>query len=79
MLISDNKEVSMIGKRDDAEIEISVGPHPRRPHWSILRVTYSGRAEHEARVVAALAALVGPELCEASEDRPSGNPGRSAP
>jgi hypothetical protein len=43
------------------DIEVSIGPHVKRPDWSVLRVTYSQHPEHGARVTAALVALLGPD------------------
>ena len=40
-------------------IEVAIGPHPARPAWRVLRVTYETPA-HDARVLAALTALFAP-------------------
>jgi hypothetical protein len=45
------------------EIEIAIGPHPARPDWRVLRVSYARHPEHDARIVAALDAIFGPP-CE---------------
>ena len=39
------------------DIELAIGPHPARPDWRILRITYAVQADHDQRVMAALAAL----------------------
>jgi hypothetical protein len=56
------------------EIELSIGPHPARPDWRVLRVTYAARPEHDARIVAALDAIFGPpktaDLASHGQDAP---------
>ena len=47
-----------------SEIELSVGPHPARPGWRVLRVSYVSTPEHNARVVAALDVLFGGQRVE---------------
>ena len=42
------------------DIELSIGPHPARPHWRVMRVSYAAHGDHEERVAAALDALFGP-------------------
>ncbi len=39
-------------------LELSVGPHPARVAWSILRVTYPDDQPHRDRVARALDALL---------------------
>lgn len=39
------------------EIEIAIGPRPARREWSVLRVTYQRKPEHELRVARAVSAL----------------------
>ena len=46
---------------DRQDVEFSVGPHPARPGWRVLRVSYAPRAEHEQRIARALAALSVPD------------------
>jgi hypothetical protein len=42
------------------DIEIAIRPHPVRPAWRVLRITYATTPEHDARIVAALDAIFGP-------------------
>lgn len=39
------------------EIEVAIGPHAARAGWSVLRVTYPRRPEHEAKIARAVEAL----------------------
>ena len=39
------------------DIEIAIGPHPARREWSVLRVVYQRKSEHEERVSRAVSAL----------------------
>jgi hypothetical protein len=41
------------------DIELSIGPHPARPNWRLLRVSYLAGAAHEERIGAALDVLFG--------------------
>jgi hypothetical protein len=61
MLLSEaDQESNMPGKHADRGIEVAIGPHPSRPDWQVLRVSYATRADHESRVAAALALLLNP-------------------
>ena len=42
------------------DIEVALGPHPARPAWRVLRVSFGPTHDHEARIAAALAAIVDP-------------------
>jgi hypothetical protein len=42
------------------DIEVIIGPHPSRPRWRVLRVTYESRPDHEGRIASALTAIFGP-------------------
>ena len=39
------------------DIEIVIGPHSARHDWSVLRVTYQRKPDHEQRVSRAVSAL----------------------
>ena len=39
------------------DIEIAIGPHSARRNWSVLRVTYQRKPDHEQRVSRAVSAL----------------------
>ena len=39
------------------DIEIAIGPHSARRDWSVLRVTYQRKPDHEQRVSWAVSAL----------------------
>jgi hypothetical protein len=54
-------EGSMPADRERRGIEIAIGPHPHRPDWYVLRVTYAQDMVQEARIAAALMALLDPE------------------
>lgn len=47
-------------------IEVAIGPHPARPDWRVLRVSYAATPEHDARVVAAIDALYRPGPTQAA-------------
>ena len=40
------------------DFEVAIGPHPARPDWRVLRVTYAPNPEHDARIAAALLAIL---------------------
>ena len=46
--------------RHGRDLEFSIGPHPAREGWRVLRVSYARAPEHERRVARALDALVAP-------------------
>jgi hypothetical protein len=52
---------------DPPDIELSVGPHPARPAWRILRIAYARNPEHDARITAALDAIFGPQHAPTTE------------
>ena len=43
-----------------SDIQVAIGPHPARPEWRVLRVSYATCPEHDARLLAALDAIFGP-------------------
>jgi hypothetical protein len=43
-----------------SDFQVAIGPHPARPDWNVLRLTYRVSQENRARVVAALDVLFGP-------------------
>jgi hypothetical protein len=51
--------------RDD--IELAIRPHPARPNWRVLRVSYAACPEHDARIAAALDAIFAPAREPAAE------------
>jgi hypothetical protein len=53
-------------KREPEEIEFHSSPHPFRPGWRVLRITYHGQ-RHDAQIYAALRHLVTPDQ-DASAD-----------
>jgi hypothetical protein len=57
----------MAQKTQSTEIEIALGPHPARPRWSVLRVSFVRCPEHLRRVDDALSALVSPSSSQLRE------------
>jgi hypothetical protein len=53
------------------EVEISVGPHPRRLGWRVVRVSYPGTEELAHRVARALTALTAPVARNVGAHQPS--------
>ena len=39
-------------------VEIAIGPHPARPEWSVLRVSYPQEPGHARRIAQALDVLL---------------------
>ena len=65
----------MARRTSPEEIEIAIGPHAARAGWSVLRVTYPRRPEHEAKVARAVEALFAAQGSEGgSTDRPKPHP-----
>lgn len=49
------------------DIELTLGPHPARPDWRVLRISYANTPDHDARVVAAIGALYRSSVVQAAE------------
>ena len=56
-------------RQSDSDIELSYGPHPARPGWRVLRVSYPMQPEPETRVAKALEVLVTPVQASVAADR----------
>jgi hypothetical protein len=53
------------------DVEMSVGPHSRRPGWRVARIIYRGTDEQARRISEVLALLTAP-----ADEQPSGGRAR---
>jgi hypothetical protein len=71
MIVADDQLAAVMRRTiEPRDLEIAIGPHPWRPDWHVLRVSYARRADHDARIAAALAALVAPASTDGSASLP---------
>ena len=52
-------------------VEIAIGPHPARPEWSVLRVSYPQEPGHTRRIAQALDVLLASGEAPADETAPA--------
>ena len=50
------------------DVEVSIGPHPARRGWRVLRVSFAQEPEHQSRIARALDALIAPAIREERPD-----------